>query len=62
VAPTSVIIPGGLTGWRCWTGMAFDPSGPAMVPGAVAPIHVSLEDVHAVYVEPNVWVRHIVPG
>ena len=26
------------------------------------PVHVSLEQDHAVYVEPNVWVRHTVPG
>jgi GNAT superfamily N-acetyltransferase len=62
VAPTSMVIPGSLADWRRWTGMAFDASGPVMVPGALVPVHVSLEHDHAVYVEPNVWVRHIVPG
>jgi hypothetical protein len=28
------------------------------VPGALCPIHVSLEQDHAVYVEPNIWLHH----
>jgi hypothetical protein len=28
------------------------------VPGALRPIHVSLEQDHAVYVEPNIWLHH----
>ena len=62
VAPTSMVVPGTIADWRRWTGMAFDPSGPVMVPGALALVHVSLEHDHAVYVKPNVWVRHIVSG
>jgi hypothetical protein len=57
-----MVIPGGLADWRRWTGMAFDTSGRVVVPGALAPVHVSLEQDHAVYVEPNVWVRHVVPS
>jgi GNAT superfamily N-acetyltransferase len=62
VAPTSMVIPGSLAEWRRWTGMPFDTSGPVVVPGALAPVHASVEQDHAVYVEPNVWVRHTVPG
>ena len=36
-------------------------SGPVVVPGALVPVHVSPEQDHAVYVEPNVWVHHRVP-
>ena len=61
VAPTSMVVPGTLAEWRRWTGMPFDTSGPVVVPGALAPVHISLEQDHAVYVEPNVWVRHTVP-
>jgi hypothetical protein len=61
VAPTSMVVPGTLADWRAWTGLAFDASGPVAVPGALAPVHASLEQDHAVYVEPNVWVRHVVP-
>ena len=58
VAPTSMVVPGTIADWRRWTGLEFAASGPAVVPGALVPVHVSLEHDHAVYVEPNVWVRH----
>jgi len=57
-APCSMVIAGTIAEWRRWTGLAFTASGPAMVPGALSPIHVSLEQDHAVYVEPNLWVHH----
>jgi GNAT superfamily N-acetyltransferase len=58
VAPTSMVIAGTLAEWRDWTGLPFDRSGPAIVPGALSPVHVALDQDHAVYVEPNLWVRH----
>ncbi|TWE10287.1 N-acetyltransferase [Rudaeicoccus suwonensis] len=62
VAPTSMAIAGSLSEWRDWTGLAFDASGPTVVPFACNPIHVDLEQDHAVYVEPNVWVHHDLRG
>lgn len=61
VAPLSMIIPGTLAQWRAWTELPFDASGPVMVPRALAPVLCSVEHDHAVYVEANVWVRHVVP-
>jgi GNAT superfamily N-acetyltransferase len=58
VAPLSMVIAGTLAEWAAWTGMAFDQSGPAIVPGALSPVHVSVEQDHAVYVEPNLWLYH----
>jgi len=58
VAPCSMVIPGTLREWREWTGEPFDESGDVLVPFACNPVHVSLEQDHAVYVEPNVWVHH----
>jgi GNAT superfamily N-acetyltransferase len=58
LAPCAMTIPGTLAEWRKWTGLPFAESGPAVVPGALSPIHVSLEQGHAVYVEPGLWVRH----
>ena len=26
--------------------------------GALSPVHVSLEQNHAVYIEPNLWIHH----
>jgi GNAT superfamily N-acetyltransferase len=62
VAPTSMVISGTIAEWQRWTGLEFAASEQVIVPGALVPVHVSLEQGHAVYVEPNVWVRHVVPG
>jgi uncharacterized protein (AIM24 family) len=38
--------------------LIFETSGAVAVAGALSPVHVSLEQNHAVYVEPNIWVHH----
>ena len=58
VAPCSMVVPGTLAEWSRWTGIRFAESGDLVVPGALAPVHVSREQDHAVYIEPNVWVHH----
>jgi hypothetical protein len=58
VAHLSMVIPGTLASWREWTGLPFDTTGPVRVPQALSPVHCDVEQDHAVYVEPNVWVHH----
>jgi hypothetical protein len=58
IAPRSMVIAGTIAEWRRWTGLGFTGSGPTIVPGALSPVHVSPEQDHAVYVEPNLWVHH----
>jgi len=58
IAPRSMVIAGTIAEWRQWTGMEFEHSGDIAVPGALSPVHVSVEHDHAVYVEPNLWVHH----
>ncbi|MDT0612759.1 N-acetyltransferase [Streptomyces lancefieldiae] len=58
VCPASMTISGSLAQWREWTGLPFDSSGHVIVPGALSPVAVDVGRDHAVYVEPNVWVRH----
>lgn len=58
VCPVSMVVTGTLTQWREWTGLPLRESGLLDVPGALTPLHVSVEHDHAVYVEPNVWVHH----
>jgi len=60
IAPTSMVIPGSVAEWSGWAGISFSTSGQVVVPGALAPVHVSLEQDHVVYVEPNVWIRHMI--
>ena len=58
IAPCSMVITGTLAEWSAWTGITLDRSGDVVVPGALSPVHVSCEQDHAVYVEPNLWVHH----
>lgn len=58
VASTSMVVAGSLAQWRSWTGLPFDVSGAVEVPHALNPVLVDVAADHAVYVEPNVWVRH----
>lgn len=60
VAPYSMVVAGTLAEWRQWTGLPLAQSGPTIVPGALSPVHVSVEQDHAVYIEPNLWVCHTV--
>jgi hypothetical protein len=58
ICPASMAIGGSLAQWREWTGLPFDTSGPVAVPGALTPVDVNVEHDRAVYIEPNVWIRH----
>jgi GNAT superfamily N-acetyltransferase len=58
IAAASMTIGGSLAQWRGWTGLPFDRTGDVIVPGALVPVHASVEHDHAVYVEPNVWMMH----
>ncbi|WP_405657365.1 N-acetyltransferase [Streptomyces sp. RK9] len=58
VAPASMTVSGTLERWRAWTGLPLDEEGLVEVPGALVPVHCEPGRGYAVYVEPNVWVRH----
>ncbi|RFU86640.1 N-acetyltransferase [Streptomyces triticagri] len=59
VAHASMTVSGSMAQWREWTGLPFDTEGTVEVPGALVPVHCEPERGYAVYVEPNVWVRHV---
>ncbi|MEU8176347.1 N-acetyltransferase [Microbispora hainanensis] len=58
IARRSMVVAGTLEEWRGWTGLPFDRTGDVEVPGALVPVHCDVDHGRAVYVEPNVWVRH----
>ncbi|SDS24964.1 hypothetical protein SAMN04489751_1578 [Brevibacterium sandarakinum] len=58
VASRSMAIAGTLDEWRSWTGLPMNTSGPVDVPEALTPVLCDVEHGTAVYIEPNVWVRH----
>jgi GNAT superfamily N-acetyltransferase len=55
----AMTIAGSLAEWREWTALPFDDSGLVVVDGALNPVHVSVENDYAVYVEPNIWIDHL---
>ncbi|MGW0533559.1 N-acetyltransferase [Streptomyces sp. NPDC003032] len=59
IAHASMTVSGSTAQWREWTGLPFDQAGPVEVPGALVPVHCEPERGYGVYVEPNVWVRHV---
>ncbi|HEX6446825.1 MAG TPA: GNAT family N-acetyltransferase [Streptosporangiales bacterium] len=58
IAPASMTVTGSLADWRAWTGLPFDRAGEVVVPGALVPVRCDPAHDVAVYVEPNVWMRH----
>ncbi|WP_432041561.1 N-acetyltransferase [Streptomyces cadmiisoli] len=58
VAPASMTVAAALPDWRRWTGLPFDTAGDIEVPGALVPVRCEPARGFAVYVEPNVWMRH----
>ncbi|MGW5259914.1 N-acetyltransferase [Microbispora sp. NPDC004025] len=58
IATRSMVVAGTLEEWRGWTGLPFRQTGDVEVPGALVPVHCDADHGFAVYVEPNVWVRH----
>lgn len=58
IAPASMTVSGSLEQWREWTGLPFDTPGEVEVPGALMPVRCEPDRGYAVYVEPNVWMRH----
>ncbi|MFJ4472706.1 N-acetyltransferase [Streptomyces sp. NPDC089424] len=58
VAPASMTVVAPPADWRRWTGLPFDTAGEIEVPGALVPVRCEPERGYAVYVEPNVWMRH----
>lgn len=58
IAPYAMTVVGTVAEWMSWTGLRFESSGPVAIDGALAPIHICLEQDHGIYVEPGVWVHH----
>lgn len=56
----AMTIRGTVAAWEAWTGLALPDSGNYIIPQALAPLVVDRPADSATYVEPNVWVEHLV--
>jgi GNAT superfamily N-acetyltransferase len=54
----SKTVRGARADWEKWTGMKFPQSGEYIIPGALNPMKMDIENDVGVYIEPNVWMVH----
>jgi len=56
----SMIITGTIAEWEEWTTYKFPESGSYVIPGGIAPVEIDLESNRGIYIEPNIWVHHLI--
>jgi hypothetical protein len=61
VAPTTAICTGTIADWQKWTKLEFPESGEYIVPGALQPVHIDVENDIGCYEDPGIWMRHRIP-
>jgi hypothetical protein len=59
-APESQTMTGSTDEWERWTGMRFPSPGRYVIPGGLSVL--TIEDGTGVYIEPNIWLQHPLPG
>jgi GNAT superfamily N-acetyltransferase len=59
VAPSSMRVSGTVGDWEDWTDMLFPGTGSYVVPGALVPVEIDRDRDEGVYVEPNLWMHHV---
>jgi hypothetical protein len=52
-------ISGTIATWEEWTGLKFPQSGQYVIPGALNPMEMDIESDKGIYIEPNVWMHHL---
>jgi hypothetical protein len=59
ICPESTVVEADVDSWEAWTRMRFPQSGPYIVPHALVPVQIDCERDLGRYVEPNVWMEHL---
>lgn len=58
VCHRSKTVRGSRAEWESWTGMKYPRSGQYIVPGALGPIEMNVDQDEGIYIEANVWMQH----
>ena len=58
VCPEAMHITGTIKSWQEWTGLQFQSNGDYIIPGALSPVKIDIENDCGVYIEANVWLVH----
>lgn len=56
----SMLITGTVEEWEKWTFIKFPESGSYPIPGSLVPVEIDVESDRGIYVEPNIWVHHLI--
>lgn len=59
IAQESMIIKGTIEQWESWTGMKFPETGDYVIPEGLVPVKIDVNSNCGLYIEPNVWMRHV---
>ncbi len=62
IAESSLVAKGTVAELEEWTGLTLPESGRYVVEGALVPVEIDRERDLGSYREPNVWMRHALPG
>ena len=60
VCHASKVIRGTRAEWEAWTNFKFPQSGQYIIPAALNPIEMNIEQDEGIYIEPNVWTAHAI--
>jgi hypothetical protein len=55
----SMVLAGAVEEWERWSGMKFPSDGDYVAPTLLATLHVNHGANECIYVEPNIWMEHI---
>jgi hypothetical protein len=58
-APASQTMTGTVTEWEEWSGITLPSSGDYVIPKGLNVLHIDREADLGTYVEPNIWMRHL---
>jgi hypothetical protein len=54
-----MVITGSVGGWESWTNMLFPQSDAHVVADALDLVVIDPDNDNDVYIEPNLWMRHV---
>jgi len=56
----AMYIPGSIADWEKWTGLKLPASGEYVIEGALTPVTIDHSKNLGEYIEPNVWIAHVI--
>jgi GNAT superfamily N-acetyltransferase len=58
-APASQTMTGTVADWESWTGLSLPASGTYVIPDGLTTLAIDRSTDTGIYIEPNIWMRHV---